>query len=152
MIWHTLPAVRVQFPAPSQPLQRASPQAGASVPARRGEQIPTDPGMLQAWQGAVQISLQQRPCAQLPEAHSTGRLHSAPVGRLPHVPSRQKKPGAHWLSFPHWVMHRVPVQPRNGAQVTAAGVRQVPAMQTEAAVWALGPASQRGARQVAPFG
>ena len=128
--WQLVPAgSRRQAPRPSQPLLQASSRqvpAGSAPPTGTGLQVPARPSSPQDMQGALQSVWQQRPWAQYPEAQSVGRLHRAPTGRLPQLPSRQTLGLAHWSSRSHWVRQRVPLQPRNGAQPRGEGVTQAP--------------------------
>ena len=63
-------------------------------------------------QEAVQAVRQQRPWAQKPLAQSVGRLHSAPVGRLPQLPSTQTLAAGALVVAVAPVRQRVPLQPR----------------------------------------
>jgi hypothetical protein len=99
---HVVPAAsRRQPPAPLQPLVHESNRqvpVGSAPPEGTGRHEPGEPVRLQDMQTPEQAVAQQRPCAQKPEAHSSARLHSAPVGRFPHEPLSHVLPGTHWAS------------------------------------------------------
>jgi hypothetical protein len=131
---------RRQPPAPSQPLLQASLRQappGSAPPVGTGAQLPTCPSKLHAMQARSHLAEQQRPWAQIPgPAHSSSRLQTDPMGRLPHEPAVQTLPALQSRSSSQLVLHRLPLQPPNGAQVCAAGCSQRPARQTlGAAAW-----------------
>jgi hypothetical protein len=134
-------------------LQASSRQlpAGSAPPAGTGLQVPAVPSSPHDMHEPRQSVWQQRPWAQKPEAQSVGRLHSAPVGRLPQLPSTHTLGLAHWSSRSQPVRQRVPLQPRNGAQLRAGGLTHAPLWQVPAPVSALSVPLQRAARQVTPL-
>jgi hypothetical protein len=147
-------AFRRQVPVPLQPSSQALlPQAPSVPPAGTFVQVPTEPGTLQAWQVPPQAELQHLPSTQKLLAHWLLPLQSAPGPRLPpQSPPTQKLPEAHWESLPQVVAQRLPLQPRWGAQLVAAGAAQRPALQVDWAVCVLAPASQRACAHTVPFG
>ncbi len=59
---------------------------GSATPMAVGQQVPMRPLWLQLTQGPVQVTLQQNPSAQNPEAHWLAAVQTAPMGRLPQLP------------------------------------------------------------------
>ena len=58
-------------------------------PAGMGEQAPGEPVRLQATHAAAQPVLQQVPCSQYPEAHSSASVHAPPFGFLAQIVAMQ---------------------------------------------------------------
>ena len=61
-------------------------------------QIPAVPGRLHDRQLPVHVVAQHTPCAQMPFAHSSALLQSAPTGFFPHEPMRHTPGAAQSLS------------------------------------------------------
>jgi len=59
---------------------------GSATPMAVGQQVPMRPLWLQLTHGPVQVTLQQKPSAQNPEAHWLAAVQTAPMGRLPQLP------------------------------------------------------------------
>ena len=59
---------------------------GSATPMAVGQQVPMRPLWLQLTHGPVQVTLQQNPSAQNPDAHWLAALQTAPIGRLPQLP------------------------------------------------------------------
>ncbi len=59
---------------------------GSPTPMAAGQQVPIRPLWLQLTQGPAQVTLQQKPSAQKPDAHWLAAVHTAPIGRLPQLP------------------------------------------------------------------
>jgi len=59
---------------------------GSRVPSGTTVQKPVLAGRLHASQASVHSALQQTPCAQNPESHSSLELHCAPPCFFPHEP------------------------------------------------------------------
>jgi hypothetical protein len=138
---------RRQPPFPSQPSEQAPARqalAGSAPRAGTFTQLPSWPATAQDLQLAVQGPAQQRPWAQMLVMHSLPLVHRAPLGFLPQLLAVQTLPGEHWASLAQLPRQALPVHPRKGAQLRAAGTRQVPPMQTPAAVWVLAVASHLG--------
>ena len=94
---HTVPvAYRRQPPSPSHipsVPQLAAPLSmhwlSGSCPTATSVQVPALPASAHERQVPVQLELQQTPCWQRPEAHSTPPAHAAPSGFLVHWPALQ---------------------------------------------------------------
>jgi hypothetical protein len=82
---------------------------------------------------------------------SPATLHRAPFGRLPQLPAVQTFGATHWVSVPQLAVQAVPLQPRKGEQVRAAGMLHLPAAQVPAGVSVLAVALQLPARQTVPL-
>jgi hypothetical protein len=67
---------------------------GSATPIAVGQQVPIRPLWLQLTHGPVQVTLQQNPSAQKPEAHWLAALQTAPIGRLPQLPFTHLTPPA----------------------------------------------------------
>jgi hypothetical protein len=98
---HGVPiGARVQLPDPEQANVPKHSLSG-SVPAGMLPQVPSTPepflAAVQAWQGLVQLELQQTPSAHCPVMHSLPRLHAVPFGLL-HAPLAHTAAPAHSLS------------------------------------------------------
>jgi len=74
-------ATAEQAPAPLQAWQLGHSFPGSS-PLGCGEQVPSLPETLQAWQVPVQVLLQQKPSTQSPLAHSMAPLQASPLAFL----------------------------------------------------------------------
>jgi hypothetical protein len=148
---------RWQPPLPSQPLLQASSlhaPLGSAPLGGTGVQVPAEPGKAHDWHTPSHFVMQQRPWAQIPgAAHSSLRAQAAPIGRLPHDPAVHWLPAAHWSLVVQKDPQRTPESwQRNGAQGWAAGVVQVPALQTPAAVATLAMESHEACPQTVPSG
>jgi hypothetical protein len=94
---HTVPvAYRRQPPVPSHipsVPQLAAPLSmhwfSGSCPTATKAQVPALPDSAHERQVPVQLELQQTPCWQRPEAHSTAPAHAVPSGFLLHWPALQ---------------------------------------------------------------
>jgi hypothetical protein len=134
-------------PAPSQPFEQASSRqmpAGSAAPVGTFTQAPSCPGTAHDLQVPLQAPAQQRPWAHTLLTHSALPVQMAPFGFLPQLPALHTFPFEHWASLEQLPRQALPLQPRKGAQVRAAGSRQLPPMQTPAAVWVLAVPSHRG--------
>jgi len=97
--WQKLPALQSvsalhearQVPVP---LQVALPHSPAgSVRAGMGEQVPTNPDRLQAWQAPLQEPLQHTPSAHAPELHSVPAPQTSPFSfSAVQAPPAQREP------------------------------------------------------------
>ncbi len=114
--------------------------------------VPSCPGSAQDLHDPVQAVAQHRPWAHCPLVHWVPALQVAPLGRFPQVPATQRLPVVHWASLPQLLAHTLPLQPRWGAQLRAAGALQAPFWQRPAGVSVLAVASQRAPWQTVPLG
>ena len=115
---HIVPAAyRRQAPAPSQ--VPSVPQLGAplsvhwfsgSAPTATKVQVPAVPASAQERQVPVQLELQQTPCWQRPEAHSTPPVQVVPSGFFVHWPALQML-GAVQSALLAQVVAQVPLGP-----------------------------------------
>jgi len=126
---------------------------GSAPPAATGVQVPLVPGSEQDMQAPLQAVAQQTPCWHWPLAHSVPRLHSWPIGFLPHEPFWQTAPLAQSASLAQVVEQPAPLHLK-GAQDRPAGGSQRPSpSQVNGAVKTLVAASQvETGMQVMPRG
>jgi hypothetical protein len=85
-----------------------------------GQHVPSRPGWLHVTHAPLHATLQHRPSAQKPEAHSLSFTQTAPRGLGPQLPATQRTPLTQSAPEVHVAMHLLVTgsQP-NGAQIVA---------------------------------
>jgi hypothetical protein len=100
---------------------------GSATPIAVGQQVPIRPLWLQLTHGPVQVTLQQNPSAQKPDAHWLAPVQTAPIGRLPQLPFTHLTLGAQSESEEQVTTQPfVRVSQLNGAQMVAGPGVQLP--------------------------
>ncbi|MEN9797935.1 MAG: hypothetical protein RL653_1631 [Pseudomonadota bacterium] len=92
------------------PLHQVAPHSDSgSVPAPSGEQVPSSPATLHAWQVPPHAPLQHVPSTQCPELHSLAPAQGLPLAFCgAQVPEAQWFPGLHSASEPQACRHAAP--------------------------------------------
>ena len=70
---------------------------GSGPPSVTAEQVPSPPGTPHDKQVPVQAVAQQKPCAQIVDAHSPPAVQAAPLGFLPQLVPTHTFPVEHWV-------------------------------------------------------
>ena len=96
-----------------------------SWPAGTFMQVPTVPVSAHDWQVPAQAALQQKPCAQNPEAHSVPAAQLVPIDFLPQLPALQTFGLLQSALVEHVVLHAA-VPHANGSQLEVVAAWQVP--------------------------
>jgi hypothetical protein len=144
-----------QAPRPSQPPTRPQVDAAwaghsppGSWPSGTGEQVPTLPLRLHAWQLWPQAVSQQTPSTQTPLVHWPAWVQAMPFGRLlRHMFTSQKNPDWQSAAPLHTEAHESPVQTL-GAQLRDPPAMQVPAAVQVLAAYSVDPVQRPAAHTV----